>query len=194
MRTVAISILLAAGAALACPAYAQDIAITPPAAADPVLGQGYSPPSDNPPSFWNDSAAHYNAIRYDVGIEALQSKNYAVAEAVFSKALRRNKDSADANFYMGVTRMDQGQWQDARQHLEIAAQKKPNHPDPKSRLGVTYTKLGDADRANALRADLVKMNDDCRDKCRLSPYIKGGIQMIDEALAETSAPSTSPLG
>mgnify|MGYP003390645826 FL=1 len=126
------------------------------------------------------------------GVYALQARNFAEAEALFAEALRYNRNNAEANFYMGVARMDLGKGEDAKKHLEIALRKKPKHPDPKSRLGVTYAKLGDTAAANALRADLVKMSDACRSSCRLSPYITAGIQMIDEALAET--PAAAPAG
>lgn len=186
MRTVALSILLAGGIALSSAAHAQEApAYTPdaPAAADPSLGGGYSPPTDAQPSIWSDGIPNSRYSMQD-GVAALQAKNLEEAEAIFTEALRYNRNNAEANFYMGVTRMDLGKWEDAKKHLEIAARKKPKHPDPKSRLGVTYAKLGDTAGAYALRADLVKMADACKGACRLSPYISVGIQMIDEALAQ----------
>lgn len=189
-RTVALSILLAGGIALASAARAQeapvDAPVAPPAAGDPTLGGGYSPPTDAQPSIWSDGIP-YSRYSMQDGIDALQARNFVEAEAIFAEALRYNRNDAETNFYLGVARMDLGKWGDAKKHLEIALRKKPKHPDPKSRLGVTYAKLGDTAAANALRADLVKMGDACKSSCRLSPYITAGIQMIDEALAETPA-------
>jgi TolA-binding protein len=187
MRTITLSILLAAAAALASAANAQEASIAPPAAADPSYGGDYSPPTDAPPSLWSDNVSNSRyGIQY--GVIALKDQDFTGAETIFANFLKYKQNNADANFYMGVAKMNLGKWDDAKQYLEIAVSRKPQHPDPKSRLGVTYAKLGDAAAANALRADLVKMNDDCKDACRLSPYIKGGIQMIDEALAQTQTP------
>ncbi len=194
-RTVALSILLAGGIASASAAHAQeapvDAPVAPPAAADPTLGGGYLPPTDAQPSIWRDIAPN-SLYRFQDGVAALKANKFTKAEEIFAEILRYEKNSADANFYMGVAGMNLGKWREAKTHLEIAVEKKPKHPDPKSRLGVTYAKLGDTAAANALRADLVKMSDACKNSCRLSPYITGGIQMIDEALAET--PAAAPAG
>lgn len=118
------------------------------------------------------------------GIAALNAQNFVRAEEMFSSAVRRNPRDAEANFYLGATRMDLGKWKDAQPHLELAARRLPSHPDPKGRLGVTYAKLGDTTGALEQRAALVRMASDCEQTCRLSPYIDAGISMIDEALAK----------
>ncbi len=185
MRTVTISILLAAGAALVFPAHAQEASVAPPVAADPALGGGtYSPPTDAPLSVWIDTTPSDYRGSMAYGVSLLKANKFTKAEEVFADILRSKKNNADANFYMGVAGMNLGKWGEAKSYLEIAVEKKPEHPDPKSRLGVTYAKLGDTAGANALRAELVKMSDACKGDCRLSPYIIGGIQMIDEALAK----------
>lgn len=186
MRTLAISILVLTGATFAAPAFAQD-APAPPASADPsyyvpVGVPDYSPPTNAVPSIWSDMSGP-TADRFEAGLNALDGKNFARAELIFQRAVRQDRNNANANFYLGATRMELGKWEQARKPLEIAVKKNPKHPDPKSRLAVTYAKLGDRDAASALRADLVKMNEACEAECKLSPYILEGIQMIDEALA-----------
>lgn len=189
MKTIAISVLLMAGAAFAGAANAQgtsEPSVSPPVAADPVTSGGYEPSLPPPTSVWNDDFPN-GRNRIEEGIDALEARNLAVAENIFADILRRYRNDPEANFYMGVTRMDLGKWEDAKKPLEIAVRKKPKHPDPKSRLGVTYAKLGDTTAANAQRAELVKMADACKSACKLSPYIAGGIRMIDEALAQPRA-------
>jgi len=191
MRIVTLSILLAAGAALASAATAQEapgvMPVGPPASSyAPVPDSGPAQPVWRGDSWGANVPDNYKGgMRY--GVSALKANELKVAEKVFANVLRYKQSNADANFYMGVTKMNLGEWEDAKKHLEIAVTKKPKHPDPKSRLGVTYAKLGDIAGANAQRADLVKMSDACKGACRLSPYIRDGIQMIDEALAQTPA-------
>lgn len=191
MKMVTLSVLLAAGAALAGAAHAQD---APSAGADfyaPAATSG-SLPID--PGVGGDAwrllpdrapASYSASMRFGVG--ALKAQDYVEAEEIFASVLDDRPFNADANFYMGVTGMKLGKWVEAKKHLEIAARKKPGHPDPKSRLGVTYAKLGDIEAASAQRAALVKMNDTCTDACRrdFASHILAGIRMIDAALAES---------
>jgi TolA-binding protein len=201
MRTVALSILLATAAGLASAANAQETpAVTPvgpPASSyGPVVDSGPAQQLSWNGDGWRNSDVNAQISRYDIryGVVALKDQDFTEAEEIFANFLRYKQNSADANFYMGVAKMNLGKWEDAKPYLEIAVRKKPKHPDPKSRLGVTYAKLGDTAGANAQRADLVKMNDACKGACRLSPYIMSGIQMIDEALAQTPAPKPAALG
>jgi tetratricopeptide (TPR) repeat protein len=189
MRTGALSILLAAGVTLASAAHSQ----TPPASDSSYVVPSISSESNSGADpGWSDNWRWQNIPGRDrvnpipVGVAALKANEFVLAEEMFTVVLRNRPNHADANFYMGVAGMNLGKWEDAKKHLEIAVRKKPKHPDPKSRLGVTYAKLGDTAGASAQRAELVKMADACKGTCRLSPYIAGGIQMIDEALAETS--------
>jgi Flp pilus assembly protein TadD len=128
--------------------------------------------------------------RMESGVSALKAMDYMLAEDIFGKVLRIKPTNADANFYMGVAKMNLGEWEDAKKHLEIAVQRKPTHPDPKSRLGVTYAKLGNATGAAAQRAELEKMAETCKRSCKdFKPFIAGGIEMIDEALGSSTTPS-----
>ena len=189
MRTAALSILLATCAALAGVANAQDAPPAPVSVAGPPapVDHGQTQPQWDGDS-WRNVAGPTRANPMQVGVSALKAGEFTLAEDLFGDYLRSKPFSADANFYMGVTRMNLGEWEEAKKNLEIAVRRKPKHPDPKSRLGVTYAELGDVTGAYAQRAELVKMSDACKGSCALSPYILGGIQMIDEALAETSTP------
>lgn len=123
------------------------------------------------------SAAHYNS-----GVQAVQSKNFAVAEGIFNDILRQNPNHADANFMMGITKMSLNKWDDAKKYLEVAVKKSPKEPDPKSRLAVTLIKLGDIDGAMEQRAALEKMDKDCKGKCRKAEWIANGLALVDSAL------------
>ena len=142
IRTVPLlSILLAFGAA---PGLAQ-------------VPRGYTPVSPEV----RERAAESSAWRLQTGVEALQAKNFVVAETVF----------------------------EARRYLEIAVKGDPKNPDPKSRLAVTLIKLGEMDAAMDQRAALVKMSEACKGQCRLADYISGGIAMIDSARPPSPPPA-----
>lgn len=188
MKTVAISILLAAGAMLASAAHAQtaEPPVSAPQSSPPIHDPGLSQPQWSYEPWGVDAPTDRHSIRYGVG--ALKAQDYTEAEAIFANVLRRKQYNADANFYLGVAKMNLGKWEEAKEPLAIAAKKKPKHPDPKSRLGVTYAKLGDIGAAQAQRAELMKMSNTCKDDCKLSPYIIAGIEMIDAALAGATSP------
>lgn len=186
MRTVTLSILLAAGAAFTGVAGAQEAPSMPSAPADANAAANTFPAE---PSWQNDAWGQIPGPPLtrpaETAVIALENGDFARAEKILGNVLRSKPYDADANLYMGVVKMNLGEWQDAKKHLEIAARKMPRHPDPKSRLGVTYAKLGDATGAVIQRAELVKMADTCRGACKdFAPYIASGIEMIDEALAE----------
>jgi tetratricopeptide (TPR) repeat protein len=196
MRTVAISILLAAGAMLASTANAQAPAAPtpegPPASSYAVPNDTgsaqYTPPSAASYNFWDSATGYYGAVRDRDGVEALEAGNYARAEEIFSLLLSSPQSSSPAiRFYLGVAEMNLGKWDEAKKDLMVATRRLRTLPDPKSRLGVTYAKLGDIESANAQRAALVKMSDACKGTCRNSQFIVEGIQMIDEALAQPPA-------
>jgi predicted Zn-dependent protease len=189
VHAIVFSILVTASAAFAGLASAQEA--QPPAQPVPAgTDSSSNVVPDDPP--WSGDAWQIPGpaalARMESGVYALKAMDYAEAEKIFSNVLRTRPTDADANFYMGVAKMNLGQWADAKKHLEIAATKKPNHPDPKSRLGVTYAKLGDATGATAQRAELVKMAETCKRTCKdFKPFIADGIAMIDKALGESRA-------
>lgn len=124
-----------------------------------------------------------SAKRYDDGVAALQAKNFVVAESIFTDYLRANPQHPQANFLMGVVEMSLDKWPEAKKYLEIAVRKNPKAPDPKSRLGVTLAKLGDFPGAMEQRAELEKLDKDCKGQCRDAQYITSGLAMIDQAIA-----------
>lgn len=162
-RTLLVSLAIAA------------MAIGGPASAQ--VPRGYTQQSTDMQKLENNTAL--SAKRYQDGVDALNAKNFAVAEGIFDEVLRENATHPEANFMMGVTKMSLAKWSDAKSYLEIAVRKKPKDPDPKSRLGITLVKLGDAEGAKKQREDLVKLQKACNGSCRNAEYIDRGIAMID---------------
>jgi tetratricopeptide (TPR) repeat protein len=189
MKTVTLSVLLAAGAALVGAANAQEaptyIPSTPFTASEQVRSD---PGSWSGDSWLNIPELAPRTSPIPTGVAALEANDFARAEEIFTRILRYNRNDAAVRFYLGVAKMNLGKWDEAKRYLRTAARTLRKLPDPKSHLGVTYAKLGDIAGANAQRARLVKMAEACKDACELSPYIQDGIQMIDEALAERASP------
>jgi tetratricopeptide (TPR) repeat protein len=123
-----------------------------------------------------------SAGRLQDGVNAIQAKNFDLAESIFEDILRQTPNHPDASFMAGVAEMSLGKWSEAKQHLEVAVKKNPKSPDPKSRLGVTLAKLGDTDGALNQRAELAKMDKVCKGACPNAQWITNGIAMIDGVL------------
>jgi tetratricopeptide (TPR) repeat protein len=192
MRSLPLSILMGAFATLSYPAYAQVVGAQPDPRGEQVSTWGVPGPEVG---------------RIELGLRALELNEFAQAEKIFAEIVRRERkgysnfymsvgnrptrsaEDGEANFYLGVARMSLGKWEEAKEPLKVAV-KRTSHPDPTSRLGVTYAKLGDIDGASAQRAALVAMNETCGNVCELSPFILQGIRMIDEAIAEDSSSSS----
>ena len=187
MKPVTLSILLASGAALVGAANAQEAPTYVPSAPFTASEQTRSDP---PWGGWSDSwrgdpSSLTTSNSFEAGVAALEANDFTRAEEIFAKSLRYNGNDLTIRFYMGVAKMELGKWDEAKRYLRSPARELRKLPDPKSHLGVTYAKLGDTAAANAQRAKLVKMAEACKGTCKLSPYIMDGIQMIDEALAQT---------
>lgn len=149
-------------------------------AANAQVPRGLTPQGADQQRLENNTSL--SAKNYQNGVEALQARNFVVAEGIFEDFLLTNPNHADANFMLGVTKMSMEKWEEAKKYLEIAVRKNAKAPDPKSRLGVTLAKLGDVNGAMEQRAALEKMDKDCKGKCRNAQWISNGIAMIDAAL------------
>jgi tetratricopeptide (TPR) repeat protein len=190
VRTATLSALVAFAAVVAAPALAQDAGSPAPAAPMPYIAP--PPPNSQPDSGWNAddwrTQTGPTVSQLDRGVRALKSGNFQLAETSLTKALKTHTDDGLINFYMGVAQMGLGKWDAARAHLEIAYREDMTHPDPASRLGVAYARLGNTAGAQAQRTALLAMADECRGTCKLAPFIVSGIRMIDEALVDAATP------
>jgi hypothetical protein len=68
-------------------------------------------------------------------------------------------------------------------------------PEPKTRLGLTYLKLGDTASAKRMRAELAGLDHACKASCKDAVWIADGLHVLDEALGEADtgkAPQPEP--
>jgi hypothetical protein len=117
------------------------------------------------------------------GVEALENKLYPVAEKIFGDLLLRDPTTLDANFLMGLSKIGLEKWAEAKAFLEIAVKQEPKRPEPKTRLGLMYIKLGDPAAAVRQRAELANLDKDCKKVCADSFWIADGLASLDQALA-----------
>lgn len=118
------------------------------------------------------------------GVEALESKNYLLAEKTLNDLLRRYPTTTDANFLMGLAEVGLEKWTEAKGFLETAVKMEPTRPEPKTRLGLTYVRLGDIDSAMKQRAELASLDRDCKKVCGDAEWIADGLMLLDKALAQ----------
>ena len=89
-----------------------------------------------------------NAL-YNLGFVYLQQSRVDDAAALFRQVLSAQPNHANANYELGKILMDRGQWKEAVDHLEIAAQLSPETDYMHYQLQAAYRKLdrvADADR------------------------------------------------
>jgi tetratricopeptide (TPR) repeat protein len=153
---------------------------------------------------WNapDYEAIYNADRVDeytrrelvglhaTAIEALNAKDYATAEKMIGELVSRKPTTTDSNFLMGLAKTGLGKWDEARTYLEVAVQKEPLRPEPKTRLGLAYVKLDNPDAAKQQRAQLASLDATCKRSCADATWIQDGLVLLDQALG---APPSATL-
>ncbi len=121
--------------------------------------------------------------RYNDGVRALQAQDYNSAQTAFRDVLTADSSNAAANFMMGITRLGLGDVEGSRVYLVAATTNDKKLPDPKGRLGWVEAKLGNLEGAQKQRADLVKLQKRCKDKCAEAGAINASIALIDQALA-----------
>jgi hypothetical protein len=130
----------------------------------------------------NEALVRIRAVQ-KAGIDALQAKDFIGAERAFSKLLQGDPTNPDLNFLMGLAEIGLSRWEAAKWHLKIATTLKPQRPEPKTRLGLTYIDLGDILSAQKMRAELADLDATCKGSCGDAVWIADGLFLLDRALA-----------
>jgi hypothetical protein len=120
-------------------------------------------------------------------LAAMQAKDFAGAEVALAEVLQRSAKAPGANFLMGLAKIGLEKWSEARPYLEAAIVDEPKRPEPKTRLGITYVKLGNPDAAKVQREALVALGASCKNACQDATWIAEGIALIDQAMSSEQA-------
>lgn len=135
----------------------------------------------------DDEAQREITLLQQRAVSALQAGNYAEAETALSTILKNSRRTSGANFLMGLSKIGLEKWDEARVYLEAAVAEEPARPEPKTRLGITYVKLNNADGAKQQRDALAALDASCNRACADATWISEGITLIDQALASEEA-------
>lgn len=99
------------------------------------------------------------AARFNQGVDHLNARNWSGAVAAFNDVLAAKPDDYEAAFMKGQALAAAGAYNDAKPALELALKLQPGLVEAKGRLGWIERKLGNADAAAKLRADLVALKE-----------------------------------
>lgn len=99
------------------------------------------------------------AARFNQGVDHLNARNWSGAVAAFNDVLAAKPDDYEAAFMKGQALAAAGAYSDAKPALELALKLQPGLVEARGRLGWIERKLGNADAAAKLRADLVALKE-----------------------------------
>lgn len=119
------------------------------------------------------------AALFNQGIDALDAKRYADADAAFAGVLAAKPDDWEAAYMRGQAQQSLGNLSGAKLSYESALRVQSGVVDAKGRLGAIEKKLGNAEAAADLRAQLVQSQQRCGGTCAGAKQIETALAMID---------------
>lgn len=121
------------------------------------------------------------ATRFNQGVDHIVARNWSEAILAFSDVLAAKPDDYEAAFLKGQAQAAAGDYAGAKVSLEAAIRLQPALVEAKGRLGWIEAKLGNADSAAKIRADLVAAKSTAPSTI---PVIDAAVTLIDSALTE----------
>ncbi len=118
------------------------------------------------------------AARFNRGIDYINAGNWPEAILAFNDVLAAKPDDYEAAFLKGQAQAASGDYPGAKSSLELAIVLQPRLIEARGRLGLVETKLGNADAAAKVRADLVALK---LEKPSSTAAIDDAIAVIDSA-------------
>jgi tetratricopeptide (TPR) repeat protein len=138
-------------------------------------GSGGGMPSETAPRY--DPAEEYRK-----GVTALQARDFKTAKTAFDRVIVAAPRDANTQYLAGVTRIGLGDWKGARKFLEKAVKLNPDLTGASRELGVTYGKLRDMPKAQAVLSDLKAKADSCG-TCAKAGELKAAVDAVSAAVA-----------
>lgn len=154
-------------------------AVCGPAFAAGSGGGGASAPSATGPSY-------DPVVEYQAGTDYLQAGDYAKAERAFKRVINVVKSDANSHYLLGITHMQQDEWNPAAKALKNAVRYNPELHDARARLAVAYIKLDQAAKADEQLAELKAAKAACAGACPASADIDAALALVEAAKAEPS--------
>lgn len=126
--------------------------------------------------------------QYDVslelqnGTEAMAKSDYAFAKKSFDHAVSVSPNDPSLLYLAGSARMGLSDWKGARKMLEKSLKNYPKFIRAKQDLGVTYAKLGEMAKAQAMLDDLRAAEKTCAGACTESHDLQVAVSTISAAM------------
>ena len=140
----------------------------------------------------SDSAPDYDpAAEYQKGIEAFRANKFADAAKAFKRVTSALPKNASAQYLLGASHMALGEFKKAKSPLEAAVKNDAKLIEARRDLGITYAKLGVADKATAQMTALKAMQQECNGGCAQSAKYADAVSKLEAAMAagkQASAP------
>jgi tetratricopeptide (TPR) repeat protein len=147
--------------------------------ANPGGGSGGSPGGNSP----SMSAPDYDpAAEYRKGIEALQAQRYQEAKKAFEHVLAVAPRDANTNYLAGLASAGLNDLKGSRKYYERAVKADKDLVGAVRELGVTYAKLGEADKAASQLAALKAMQEKCASACAKAAEIGRAVEALTAAI------------
>jgi tetratricopeptide (TPR) repeat protein len=140
-------------------------------------GGSNSTPSMNAPEF--DAAAEYRK-----GIDALKASKFAEAKSSFARVLGVAPNDANTNFLAGMADAGLNDFKAAAKHYERAVRADGKMVVAQQELAVTYVKLGDVAKAQAMLAKIKALDTACGGSCSDAELIKKALSTVEAALGQ----------
>ena len=157
-----------------------------PAIAGGSGGSGSSAPSSSGPS--------YDPVEeYQKGVEALQAGEYKDAERAFKKVAKVAKKDASTRYMLGLAHLGQEEYKPAAKSFERAVRYDEKLYRAHAKLGATYLKLDQAEKADGVLSDLRAASEACASACAESDDIAAAIAEIEAAKGAGAPVETSSL-
>lgn len=125
--------------------------------------------------------------RYDAALAAYEDGHYREAARGFEEVIPYSSKPGVLYYYAGAARLRAGDVKGARRMLERSVKLVPDFLIAQQDLGVTYAKLGDRPKAEAVLAKMKAMADQCGGKCEDAQPLLAVVTEISEAVAAMPA-------
>lgn len=135
--------------------------------------------SSAPPS----QSSYDPTVDYKKGADAFASGKYDEAAKAFKKVVSAVPKNPQANYLLGASYMAQGDFSRAVKPLEAAVRYDEKMVDARRDLGITQSKLGKADKADAQLGALKAMQEGCAGTCADSAKLTDAIARLEAAIA-----------
>jgi len=148
------------------------------------------------PSGAGISAPAYDPVQdYQAGLAAVKAQDFKLANRMFKRVLGGTTRNAQANYYMGVTKVGLGKDKSAVRYFKRASKYQKKFYEAEGGLGAAYAASGKPEKAQETLASLQTSAAACGD-CSNSGRINAAISKVEAAMAGVTTQTSflSPLG